>query len=120
MPGQGWVISAPTRLSVPLDNGRQIILLRAIISHAQYQQLVYYWFDERGRDITNQYLMKWYLIHDAITTNRTDGGMVRLITPIATSELPGMADRRLRDFLRQIYPLLDNYIPGRNPSAHTE
>ena len=80
---------------------------------------MYYWFDERGRDITNSYLMKWYLVRDALLTNRSDGGMVRLITPVPGSELPGQADQRLHSFLLDLYPVLDAYIPDKNAPSST-
>ena len=42
----------------------------------------HYWFQQRGRFITNEYLVKWFIFCDALTKDRTDGAMVRLITEL--------------------------------------
>ncbi len=117
MPGNGWIMSSPTVMHLAMPDGHTLSLLRATISRSNEQQLMYYWFDERGRDLTNAYLMKWYLIRDAILTHRSDGGMVRLITPILNTELPDKADQRLQSFLHTIYPVLGAYIPDSSATA---
>jgi EpsI family protein len=62
--------------------------------------------------LTNEYLVKWYLFWDGITRNRTDGALVRLVTPLGRNEPESAADARLGDFLRAVFPLMDNYVPG--------
>jgi hypothetical protein len=51
---------------------------------------------------------------DALTKQRTDGALVRLITPVSESEELGQADARLKAFVRLIVPVLAEYIPGEN------
>ncbi len=51
------------------------------------KELVYYWFEERGMTIANEWLSKLYLLRDAIFKNRTDGALVRLVTPLYPGEL---------------------------------
>ena len=43
------------------------------------RQLVYYWLQQRGRVLTNEYLVKWFLFRDALTRNRSDGSLVRVV-----------------------------------------
>ena len=38
-------------------------------------------FEQRGRRIANEYWMKWYLLTDSLSRQRTDGSLVRLTTP---------------------------------------
>jgi EpsI family protein len=76
------------------------------------KQVVYYWFDERGRKIANEYWSKWYLLTDAILKNRTDGALVRLTTPILPGEADSDADERLRSFMREVVPTLADYLPS--------
>ncbi len=61
---------APYTLGVA---GGNLTVNRAVIVHGDERELMYYWFPQRGRDITNDYLLKWYLLWDAITRDRTDG-----------------------------------------------
>ena len=69
-------------------------------------------FEQRGRRIANEYWMKWYLLVDSIMMNRTDGALVRIITPIYPSEDVAAADQRLQDFLAVALPPLPEYIPN--------
>jgi EpsI family protein len=82
-----------------------------VISKGDDRQLVYYWFEQRGRKLTSEYAVKWYLLWDAIELNRTDGALVRLTTPIASGVPVAVAEQRMQGFLRAVYPKLDSYIP---------
>ena len=85
---------------------------RVVLQKGEYKQLVYYWFQQRGRTITNEYLVKWYLFWDALTKNRTDGALVRLATPVLASEDWEAGDARLADFSRALGGKLEKYIPN--------
>jgi EpsI family protein len=91
--------------------GHPLRVNRAIIQLGDQRQLVYYWFQQRGRTITNEYLVKWYLLWDAISLNRSDGALVRLITPLKTDEDIVGADARLAGFARAAAPLMNAYVP---------
>jgi exosortase D (VPLPA-CTERM-specific) len=108
IPGGGWSITKLERRSF----GAEHPLNRAIIERNGSKQLVYYWYEERGRSIANEYWSKWYLLFDAITKNRSDGALVRLITPIAPGELERDADNRLFLFMRNLLPRLSDYLPA--------
>jgi EpsI family protein len=73
--------------------------------------LVYYWFKQRGRDIASEYWMKWYLLVDSLSMNRTDGSLVRLTTPIMPYEKESDAENRLNKFLSTVNPMLNDYVP---------
>ncbi len=114
IPGGGWEIESLSRVSVEgvaVGNGN-LIVNRAVIAKGTLRQVVYYWFDQRGRDMTNEYLVKWFLFWDGLTRHRTDGALVRLVTPLGRNELEPAADQRLGDFMRQIYPLLPRFVPS--------
>jgi len=51
------------------------------------------------------------MIDDAITRNRTDGALVRVITPIMGGDAT-QARARLVKFTQQLFPLLGKYIPN--------
>ena len=115
LPGDGWRIGEFSQkhiASVLATDGQSLMVNRALITKGENKQLVYYWFQQRGRVITNEYLVKWYLFWDALTRQRTDGALIRLVLPIAAGEEPEAADKRLELFLRTVYPKLENYIPG--------
>jgi EpsI family protein len=81
---------------------------------------VYYWFDERGRTIADEYWAKWYLLADAIVMNRTDGALVRLTTRIGPTEAEKSADDRLLSFMAVALPRLAGFLPsGEGASTKT-
>lgn len=113
IPGGGWEIKSLTqrKLDGAVINGRVFTVNRAVIQKGEYRQLVYYWFQQRGRDLTNEYLVKWYIFWDALTRNRTDGALVRLITPISPGENSSEGDKRLTSFAKFAIPELRAYVP---------
>ena len=113
IPGGGWKINDLQTIDVPEISmaGQPLLANRLLIKKGDYGQLVYYWFQQRDRIITNEYLVKWYLFWDALTKNRTDGALVRISTPVGTGEDVKNADERLRSFAAQVQPLMDKYIP---------
>jgi len=114
MPGGGWVIDSLETIEVKdvTLNGKPLRVNRTVIKKDEARQLVYYWFQQRGRDLTNEYLVKWYLLWDAISMNRTDGALVRLTTTVPLSEDLSVADRRLTAFLQAAQPQLTRFIPN--------
>ena len=93
------------------DPGRSITVNRAIMEKAGFRQIVYYWFPMRGRVLTNIFQMKVYTFWDALTRQRTDGALVRVITPVLSGEQVEDAEKRLQEFTKQIVPVLDGFIP---------
>jgi len=113
IPGGGWKISNLTQedLGGPLGLG-DLDVNRLVISKGESSQLVYYWFAQRGRIMTNEYLAKWYLFQDGLTMQRSDGALVRLVTPVPPDTDIADADARLHEFLREFYPIMSRYLPG--------
>ena len=114
IPGGGWVIQ--NLASHTVDNvfrkGKPMQVNRLQIQKGENKQLVYYWFQQRGRVINNEYMVKWYLFWDSLTRNRTDGALVRLTTQIPPGVDVAEGDRRLTSFLKSMGNTLDDFIPG--------
>jgi exosortase D (VPLPA-CTERM-specific) len=114
LPGGGWIIEdfrthAVTGLTA---GGRPFVVNRAVMAQGNERQLVYYWFQQRGRVITGEYQVKWFLFWDALTRNRSDGSMVRLVAPIPPGMSEAQADASLQEFARTLVPRLAPFIPG--------
>jgi EpsI family protein len=113
LPGGGWRIDELDQITLPgtEDAAQPLRVNRVLIGLGNNRQLVYYWFQQRGRVITNEYLVKWYLFLDAIGRQRTDGALVRLTTPLQPGEDPARGDERLAGFAAQAVPRLSAYVP---------
>ena len=111
LPGGGWAITLLERKTFNND-GADFPYNRVIIQKGKERDLVYYWFDERGRAVADEYWAKWYLLSDAVLKNRTDGALIRLTTQINPDESDASADQRVQSFMRAALPRLAEYLPS--------
>jgi EpsI family protein len=114
LPGSGWIFKHAGTLAIPLSgqNPSSITVARAMMEKSGNRQLVYFWFNQRGRILTNAYELKIYNFWDALVMKRTDGALIRVISPVVSSERIEDTDKRLQSFMRDIIPLLNEYIPA--------
>lgn len=110
IPGGGWEIADTKLHQVDIDANKGFKVTRMVIARGESKQLIYYWFHQRGRDLSNEFPMKFALLYDAIKLNRTDGAIVRFTTPIYKSE--ENADVVLTEFIRLNYPKFQQFIPN--------
>ena len=110
IPGGGWEITNTKIHEIAVDNEKTIKVTRMVIAKGESKQIVYYWFHQRGRDLSNEFSMKFALLYDAIKMNRTDGAIVRYTTRVYKSEAE--SDRALEGFIRDSYPILRRHIPN--------
>ncbi len=120
IPGGGWQITKHDVAPITLESGKTFYYNRIIIENRGVSQLVYYWYDQRGRKIANEFVMKFLLILDAVQMRRTDGAMIRIMTPIAQGEAITDADARLLGFMQTLDPKLPAYIPPAGVPATEE
>jgi EpsI family protein len=73
--------------------------------------VVLYWFKQRHRMMTSEYLVKFFLFVDALTMKRTDGALVRLVAAVQSGESEGAADQRVLQMAAAVQPLLPTYVP---------
>ncbi len=111
LPGAGWVPVLSGQMSLARPGGGQVIVNRYVIAKGLERQLVLYWYQAHGRVVASEYWAKFYLVKDAIRLNRSDGSLVRIITPVLGSESLETGEQRAVGFAEQILPILDDYIP---------
>ena len=109
LPGSGWTIVE--RQETPLSIDQQwLVVNRVLIKKGLHQQLIVYWYQDRGRIITSEYLAKAYLLWDAMVRRRTDGALVRISVPI--TDTPDHAFEVAMEFMRVVVPLLGRHLPA--------
>jgi EpsI family protein len=109
LPGSGWDPIRSGYATIPVEGGRAIVVNEYVIQRDQDKQLVFYWYQGRGRVIASEYSGKFWMIADAISRNRTDGSLVRLITSMSDGE--AQAQSRLVSFTQLLFPNLDGLLP---------
>ncbi|HXH06363.1 MAG TPA: EpsI family protein [Vicinamibacterales bacterium] len=108
LPGAGWrPVEAGTSV-VPLG-GRAARVNRYIVERGGERQLVLYWYQGRGRIVASEYANKALLVVDSLRRRRSDGALVRVMSPAQPGAAKAM-DRAMR-FVSAIYPRLAEAVP---------
>jgi EpsI family protein len=108
LPGAGWL---------PVESGRTTIdvggtshrINRYVIQKGLERQVVFYWYQGRGRVVANEYANKLGLMLDAARLHRTNGGLVRLIAPVRSTAEQATAE--LTRFTTLLFPHLSRHLP---------
>jgi exosortase D (VPLPA-CTERM-specific) len=113
LPVGGWEVFSidPTPISIPGTVYGDFMVNRAVIQKGMSKQLVYYWFEQRGQRMTNDYAAKFSVVWDSLTRGRSDGALVRFVTPINPGETEADADARLQRFMAEALKLLPRFVP---------
>jgi len=111
LPGAGWVFESSDYVNLIDVNGKSHRVGEYTIANGEKRQFVIYWYQAHGRSVANEYMAKIYMAVDAIRMNRTDGALVRVITPVASGEELPAARRRAEAFTAQLAPLLPRFVP---------
>ncbi|NOS79746.1 MAG: VPLPA-CTERM-specific exosortase XrtD [Nitrospira sp.] len=113
LPGGGWEISSIKNFDFAPVSGmaRQLHANRAVIEKGNQKQIVLYWFKQRERILTSEYLVKFYLFWDALLRARTDGALVRIASLVGPGETEEIVDQRMRQFVSVMQPELNRYVP---------
>ena len=111
LPGSGWTPIESERVQLAVAGTPPIEANRYVIAKGHDRQLVLYWYQAHGRTVASEYWAKFYLVADSIRLRRSDGGMVRLITPIQSHESTEAAQARALSLLSPVAAQLDRYIP---------
>jgi len=108
LPGAGWQPVMSDRAVINAA-GRDIPVNRVVIQKGLDSQAVYYWYQGRGRVVANEFANKGWLMLDAARLHRTDGGLVRLMTPVTTTA--DAAFSSLTAFSAVLFPQLSAHLP---------
>ncbi len=114
IPGGGWGINSIS--NVQLDTGiegqQAATVSQMIIRKGEDYQIVFYWFQNRGRIIASEYWEKFYLVWDALFSRRRDGAFVRIILPAKNGNIAA-AKEEVKQFAETVMVELTKYLPGK-------
>jgi len=113
IPGGGWEITSLRTMEVPANEAltTSLHVNRLVIQKADAKQIVYYWFKQRDRVLVDEYLVKFFLVWDALAKQRTDGALIRLSASVQPGHDEDEADRILADFTKSVNPLMSRFVP---------
>jgi EpsI family protein len=108
LPGNGWHPIEQGRINVEAD-GRRFPVNRYLVEKRGNRQLVLYWFQGRGHVVASEYTNKLYLLGDALRSGRTDGALIRVVTPVGAHD--SRPDDVALGFVRALLPHLTQWLP---------
>lgn len=118
LPGSGWDIIDSRMVRLDLPGLPQRAGLRAdgpeakrfVIAKGKARQLVYFWYQSRGRTLARSEDKILFQFWDRATQGRTDGSLVRFMTPIQRGDIDA-AEARLLHLAGLVTPQLPAYLP---------
>lgn len=108
LPGTGWESVSKRLEQVALSDGSTIDLNHYVVQKGLDNRLVLYWYQSHGRSVASEYWSRAYLVLDSLRFHRSDGAIVRVVTPI---ENEARADATATSFVRAMAPALLRTIP---------
>ena len=111
LPGSGWAPVSADRTMMTVPGRPAFPVNQYVIAKGDEQQLVLYWYWAHNRAVASEYTAKFYLVADSIRMRRSDGALIRLLTPIAPNQNPESARKVLTSFAGQVMSQIDAYVP---------
>lgn len=108
LPGSGWHFASTAKTRVPGPYGDRAEVNEAVIQNGLEQQVLLYWYQDRGRVLSSEYSAKFYLMWDALTQNRSDGALVRVSVKVET-DVAEARSRALR-FIGDMWHPLSRFL----------
>ena len=109
LPGAGWNIVQSDLVPI-VSGGLEGQAKRFVIAKGEARQLVYFWYQSRGRLISRNHEVILYKFLDRAARGRSDGSLVRFTTPIVREDVDA-ADAAIRDFASAITPHFSSHLP---------
>jgi len=110
--GGGWTLSAKRTIEPNPETGRIFPVHQMVMEKGGRRIISNFWFQGRGRVVTNEYLNKLYLFRDSILMRRTDGALVRVEMLLHPGQPVEEGQRILDEFLGDLKAILPEYLPG--------
>lgn len=115
LPGAGWHIHSNRVRTLQTGSnsayGGRLKINELIIEKSGYWQLAYFWYQGRDRNFTSEWAAKFYMVWDGIFRRRTDGALVRVISPMASEDQVDAVRADLDAFAVLASRTLDEYLP---------
>jgi EpsI family protein len=108
LPGSGWFENSTKRTQLDVA-GQKINLVQAIYQKGESKELFIYWFQVRGKTISEEYSLKVAEISNSILYRRRDSSFIRISVPFEGDEQVAtvIGERFVRDF----FPDIQLFLP---------
>lgn len=112
LPGAGWEILRSGTSTVTAASGSHTVN-HYLLKNGGTMAVVYYWYQGRGRIVSNEYRVKLNLLRDAALEGHTEEALVRVVVPVMPNDTNNVRADELG--LRMAARLMDDVervLPG--------
>jgi len=110
LPGSGWVMNDGGRITITPVSAPAFEANRFMIQNGNDRAVMIYWYQGRGSAVASEYWAKVYTVLDSVRRRRSDGALVRVMTPIGNS--PAEAEKTAVDLASQAARELPAFVPN--------
>ncbi len=112
LPGAGWSVVEGSTIPISVPGHAETLMVNQyVIQKDQNKQVVLYWYQSQGRVIASEYSAKFYLMWDALRNNRSDGALVRIVSPVRNGDQRAALEQAVA-FAQESFPQLNRYLPN--------
>ena len=97
LPGAGWEILRGERRVVTVD-GASHDVNHYVLKNGAATDVVYYWYQGRGRVVASEYAVKWNLLRDAALLGHTEEALVRVVIPVRVQSSAATSPEAIKAF----------------------
>lgn len=107
--GAGWTELSSLRTVMNLG-GENVNLVKSIYAKGAIREVIYYWFDMRGKTMSDEYSLKLTEITGSMFHRRRDQSFMRI--SVQSGDETESAEQLIETFLRDFYPVIRDYLPS--------
>lgn len=111
LPGAGWVPSKSEIISLDIPGRAPIELNQYVVQKGDAASVVLYWYQSRDRSVASEYKAKFYVVKDALTENRTDTALIRVVVPFEGKD-SSAATAVAKSFIQSSFPIIRSFLPS--------
>ena len=110
LPGSGWVMSDGGKMTITPTGAPSFEANRYVIQNGNQRALMIYWYQGRGNTVASEYWAKIYTVLDSVRRRRSDGALVRVMTPFGNS--PADAEKSAIELASEAARELPAFVPN--------
>jgi len=104
LPGGGWFKIIEDKMNID-----DIKLVKAIYQKGKDKELFLYWFNVRGKTLTNEFALKFAEIKNSMFYRRKDAAFIRISVPFESDE--NIAFSVGKKFIKDFHPVIVGFLP---------
>ncbi len=109
LPGAGWEMVNPETVEITTSAGKTFTANRYTVQKGNYREILIYWYQGRGRITASEYRDKIYTSIDSLVRQRSDGALVRVMTPAGRDEAKSL--QAAMDLSAQVAEHITEFVP---------